>query len=181
MTSRNYKNIKKDLQQRLTADLNALVSYATEQLAQETVSPVLTGFFASSWKADTRRPQPKDIQENFAPWSTIKKVTLPNGGIKLAPGEKPVIMPRYVVPTFKLNQTIFIGNTVKYAAAALASPKNNITGFVQGEFKDLVSLFFSDKPQRIRIAAQRGSQERQPLSFFGVGRQEYVSYTAVED
>lgn len=181
MAARNYKNIKDDIKQKLTADLNALINYATEELAKDTVSPVLTGFFASSWKADTRRPETKDLQENFAPWNTLKKVTLANKRVTLAPGEKPVISPRYAVPSFKLNQTIFIGNTVKYAAEALASPKNKIPEFVQGEFRDLVKLFFTDKEPRIRIAATRGSQERQPLSFFGVGRQSYVSYTAVED
>ncbi len=181
MANRSYKNLKDDIRQKLTADLNALITYATEELAKETVSPVLTGFFASSWKADTRRAQPKDLQENFAPWNTIKKVTLPNGGIRLAPGEKPVILPRYSVPSFKLNQTIFIGNTTKYAADALASPKNRIPEFVQGEFRDLVRLFFTDKQPRIRVAAEQGSQARQPLSFFNVGRQSYVSYTAVED
>jgi hypothetical protein len=174
MASRSYKNLQNDLKQKLTADLNALITYAVSELSTAQVSPVLTGFFASSWKADTRRPQPKDELKNFSPWNTIKKQ-----GKFLAPGNQPVIAPRYVVPEFRLNSTIFIGNTAKYANNALASPKSQIPQFVQGEFNDLIKLFFTDKNRpRIRVATQQG---REPLSFFGVGRETYVSYQTPED
>lgn len=155
--ARDIKHMKKDLMNRLTDDLNGLVQVALEELAKEEVSPVLTGFFASSWKASTTRPRARDERERFSPWDKIQTVTMKGGYVKLAPGERPIIQPRHAIPTFKLNQNVFIGNTTKYASDALASPKSQILGFVQGEMRDLVKSVFSDAKNRsrIRIATQQ--------------------------
>ena len=154
---RSFDKAAQDFEARLTADLNALVELAIERLSSEEVSPVLTGFFASSWKASTTRPRARDERERFSPWDKIETVTMRGGYVKLAPGERPIIQPRHAIPTFKLNQNVFIGNTTKYASDALASPKSQILGFVQGEMKDLVKSVFNDKTNlsRIRIATQQ--------------------------
>ncbi len=175
MASRNYKNIKADVKARLTADFNALIQIALEELTRPEVSPVLTGFFASSWKASTTRARTRDERENFSPWDKIKTESV-NGYVRLAAGEQPIIQPRYSVPQFKLQQAVFIGNTVKYATDALASPKNKIPEFVQGEMNDLVKSVFSDKNRpRIRVAAQQGEGGRNLFNLFGPA-QKYVSY-----
>ena len=174
---RDIKHMKKDLMARLEDDLNGLIQIALDELATPEVSPVLTGFFASSWKAATSRPRARDERENFSPWDKIETVTMPSGYVKLASGSQPIIQPRHSVPRFKLNQSVFIGNTVKYASDALASPKNNISNYVQGEFKDLVKYVFSDKksPTRIRVASGQGSGGRNLFNLFSPGTK-YVSY-----
>ena len=174
---RDIKHMKKDLMNRLEDDLNGLIQIALDELATPEVSPVLTGFFASSWKAATSRPRARDKRENFSPWDKIETVTMPSGYVKLASGSQPIIQPRHSVPRFKLNQSVFIGNTVKYASDALASPKNNISNYVQGEFKDLVKYVFSDKksPTRIRVASGQGSGGRNLFNLFSPGTK-YVSY-----
>jgi len=174
---RDIKHMKKDLMNRLEDDLNGLIQIALDELATPEVSPVLTGFFASSWKAATSRPRARDERENFSPWDKIETVTMPSGYVKLASGSQPIIQPRHSVPRFKLNQSVFIGNTVKYASDALASPKNNISNYVQGEFKDLVKYVFSDKksPTRIRVASGQGSGGRNLFNLFSPGTK-YVSY-----
>jgi len=174
---RDIKHMKKDLMNRLEDDLNGLIQIALDELATPEVSPVLTGFFASSWKAATSRPRARDERENFSPWDKIETVTMPSGYVKLASGSQPIIQPRHSVPRFKLNQSLFIGNTVKSASAALASPQNNISNYVQGEFKDLVKYVFSDKksPTRIRVASGQGSGGRNLFNLFSPGTK-YVSY-----
>jgi|DEB0MinimDraft_6_1074348.scaffolds.fasta_scaffold02606_4 hypothetical protein len=175
--ARDIKHMKKDLMARLEDDLNGLVQIALDDLATPEVSPVLTGFFASSWKAATSRPRARDERENFSPWDKIETVTMPSGYVELASGSQPIIQPRHSVPRFKLNQSVFIGNTVKYASDALVSPKNNISNYVQGEFKDLVKYVFSDKksPTRIRVASGQGSGGRNLFNLFSPGTK-YVSY-----
>jgi hypothetical protein len=176
MAARSYKNLKADIKAQLTADFNALIQLSIEELARPTVSPVLTGFFASSWKAGTTRPRARDERENFSPWSAIKTESFSNGYVVLAAGEQPIIEPRYPVPQFKLGQSVFIGNTAKYAADALASPKNQIPNFVQGEMNDLIKSVFNDSNRpRIRVASGRGEGPRGLFGLLG-GNQQYVSY-----
>jgi len=182
--ARDIKHMKKDIMNRLSDDLNGLVQVALEELAKEEVSPVLTGFFASSWKASTTRPRARDEREDFSPWDKIETVTMPSGYVKLAPGQRPIIQPRHAVPTFTINQNVFIGNTTKYAADALASPKSQILGFVQGEMKDLVKSIFSDKRDRsrLRIATTQGNTGSGG-SLFNLlgGDRKYVSYETPGD
>lgn len=164
---------------RLNDDLNGLVQVALENLATKEVSPVLTGFFASSWKAGTTRPRARDERENFSPWDKIETVTMPSGYVRLANGQEPLIQPRHAIPTFSINQTVFIGNTTKYAAEALASPKSQILGFVQGEMKDLVKSVFNDKRDRsrLRIATTQGNTGSGGGLFNLLGgNRKYVSY-----
>ena len=175
MAGRDIKNMKADIKAQLTADFNALIQIAVEELARPEVSPVLTGFFASSWKASTSRPRARDEREDFSPWDKIRTETV-NKRVRLASGEQPIIEPRHPVPQFKLSQSVFIGNTTKYAVDALASPKNNITGFIQGEMQDLVKSVFTDRPApRIRVASTQATGRRGLFNLFGA-EEKYVSY-----
>ena len=152
------KGIGDDLKDDITADLNgfirAVVSDLTSDSSRGGVSPVLTGFFASSWKADIRRPSRTDERHNFAKWSKIQFQ-----GNKLSPGYKPLIEQRHKVSTnFKINQSIFIGNTVKYGPQALVSPKSKVFPYLAGgagRFKeglnDKIDRFFTDKRPEIRV------------------------------
>jgi hypothetical protein len=163
--ARSLSSLKKDLTTQITADLNTLVEIITEELPN--YSPQWTGFFASSWKAGKSRANPTDEVENYQPWAQIKrdKTRAYFSAGRGAPGTaaartiKPVIQPRFTAPLFKLTDSIFIGNTTKYARYALASSDNKIMNFVQGEIGPLVRSVFGDKKgPNLRIAAGfRGS------------------------
>ena len=72
--SNNVNNIAPDLEDQLTKDLNAFVRSTLVGLSREEdpISPIDTGFFASSWTASTQRPRPDEARESVAPWSNIK-------------------------------------------------------------------------------------------------------------
>ena len=72
--SNNIDNIVPDLEDQLTKDLNAFVRTTLVGLSREEdpISPIDTGFFASSWTVGRTRPRPKDKREDFNPWKNIK-------------------------------------------------------------------------------------------------------------
>ena len=182
ITEKNAKKftamILEDLQDEITAQLNGFVGSVVNDLsnmgqssrtisatggglAQKGVSPVLTGFFASSWKAGTS--QISRVDNRKGPWANIKFK-----GNKLLPGYKPLIKRRYALPkNLKLTDTVYIGNTTKYANSAIVSPKSNINAYLQGGAGNFteglnkkIDRFFTDKRPDIRVGAiARGSTQ----------------------
>ena len=61
----------------INADLDQafrqFVRFIYNDLSSEEISPVYTGFFASSWKVSKSRPRPTHKVEDYEPWATIKK------------------------------------------------------------------------------------------------------------
>ena len=158
--------IRKDMEDTIDADLNGFVRAVVNDLTSDSrkngVSPVLTGFFASSWKADHNIIKKTDERKNFPRWAKIKTVTKgPKGSSRtvLAPGQKPLIEQRYPVEAkFKRNKTVFIGNTAKYSSWALLSPKSNVPDYLGGtsankSMKAKIDRFFSDKRPDIRVGS----------------------------
>jgi len=156
MAKRGIGQIVTDLEQQLNRDFNALIGLTVEGLSSD-VSPVDTGFFASSWKASTQRPQAKD--EKTEPWSTYKQGS-----------NQKTIKPRYPVPEFnyKRQPTVYVGNTAVYALQAFGSPKSGIPQFVQGEMRDLVNSTFQEK-RAGRIFAQTGQRMVAPVGYEQLG------------
>ncbi len=187
ITEKNAKKftamILEDLEDEITAQLNGFVGSVVNDLsnmgqssrttstteaylggagvAQKGVSPVLTGFFASSWKAGTS--QISRVDNRKGPWANIKYK-----GNKLLPGYKPLIKRRYALPkNLKLTDTVYIGNTTKYANGAIVSPKSNINAYLQGGagnftegLNQKIDRFFTDKRPDIRVGAiARGSTQ----------------------
>jgi hypothetical protein len=132
---RGIGQITTDLERQINADFNALIKRVVEGLSSE-VSPVDTGFFASSWKASTQRVYPEDAREDFAPWSGYRKRS-----------QVADIRPRFDIPNFnyKKNPTVHVGNTAIYAVSALASKDSNVPQFIQGDMRFLVEQMFRDK------------------------------------
>ena len=62
-----------DFEQQFNQDYNQLIRKVHKGLSTKKRSPVYTGFFASSWKAQTMGVRAKDKVENYKPWSDIKK------------------------------------------------------------------------------------------------------------
>ncbi len=169
------QGIGDDLRDEIEVQLNGFVRSVVSDLTSDGkkggVSPVLTGFFASSWKAGLTRPNRNEERESFTPWSNIKTTTIKVGGKSktvLASGQKPYIKQRHSVPTnFTLNKSVFIGNTAKYAPEAILSPKSQVFAYLaggSGSFKEgltqKIDRFFTDKRPDIRVGGDVDSASR---------------------
>lgn len=154
---RGIGNITGDLERQINSDYNDLIQMIAGDLPD--VSPKDTGFFASSWKASTQRPQARDDKKDFAPWSGYKR------GSRRAD-----IKPRFKVPTFnyKKQPSVYIGNTALYANSALASNNSGIPQYVQGEMGRLVAETFREKKAG-RIFALTGQQGVSPVGYTRFG------------
>jgi len=115
-------SIRKQTKRELNTQFNNLINRVLTDLPSE--SPQYTGFFASSWDANTYRPLA--TEERVAPWTQVKKDR--DNGVKTAP----IIEPRYPLnKKFKFGQTVFIGNRANYARQALGSPNSSILTYVE--------------------------------------------------
>lgn len=152
----------KDLQSQLNVDFNKLVRKAHRSLSTKKRSPVYTGFFASSWKAQTMGVKAKDDVYKFQPWANLARE-----GKKKKP--TPKIQPRFKVDkTFNYKRPVFIGNRAKYAAYALEGGK--VQYFIQGELGKLIKETM--KEGKLFIA----SRQTRGLSDEGTGGQAYTEF-----
>ena len=116
------------------------------------VSPVLTGFFASSWKASLSPLA--GTEDRKAPWSNL----LAPKTYKLAPGKEAIVKIRHYIPKkfkFPIDQSVFVGNTAKYTDYALASPKSRFIEYAAGGALDaLINRKLTDRRPNINVAGQ---------------------------
>ena len=165
--------IKDDLTDEIEVQLNSFVRSVISDLTSDGekrgVSPVLTGFFASRWKAGLTRPSHNEPIQGK--WAKLKKVKVKKGDkvvTELAPGVKPIIEQRHAVPRdLKIDKSVFIGNTAKYAPQALVSPKSQIFSYLlggSGTFKEGLSQkidrIFTDKRADIRVGGDVDAANR---------------------
>ena len=149
MAKKEFKNSKelkkailKDWEDQSEAHLSQFINSVARDLASKDVSPVKTGFFASSWQV-SKTSMPQSNQAKINPWI----------------GNRDYIAPRFKVPTkYKFNQSIFIGNRAEYTEKALMSPKSNVGAYIlngSGTFKEglrrKVDRIFTDKRPNINI------------------------------
>ena len=152
----------KDLNAQLNSDFNKLVRKVHRSLSTKKRSPVYTGFFASSWKAQTMGVKAKDDVYKFQPWANLARE-----GKKKKP--TPKIQPRFKVDkTFNYKRPVFIGNRAKYAAYALEGGK--VQYFIQGELGKLIKETM--KEGKLFIA----SRQTRGLSDEGTGGQAYTEF-----
>ena len=152
----------KDLESQLNADFNKLVRKVHRSLSTKKRSPVYTGFFASSWKAQTMGVKAKDDVYKFQPWANLARE-----GKKKKP--TPKIQPRFKVDkTFNYKRPVFIGNRAKYAAYALEGGK--VQYFIQGELGKLIKETMREG--KLFIA----SRQTKGLSDEGTGGQAYTEF-----
>lgn len=139
---KDIKHAPGDLKNHLTAALNQFSAdlISKEGLAQQESSPVRTGFFASSWKAQTRRVQPKDKIEDHKPWSEKAKEFSDTGKVP-----QPVIEPRFEADSnLQLRDVVYVGSSVEYASRAIEF--GQVQRYVQGQgIKALLRKNFSEK------------------------------------
>ena len=174
--AKGIENIERDLTGNLDRDFNILIRGILSDLSseQKAISPIDTGFFASSWTAGTQRPRPDEARESVAPWSNIKPRR--RGDQK---NPQAVIEPRFIDKinyNFKPFSKVFIGNRSQYAARALASPNSEIPIYVQNIIGKRINEIFNEKKPKIGVATfgtgVRGSEENPNVRFkaSGIGR-----------
>ena len=177
--SNNVDNIAPDLEDQLTKDLNAFVRTTLVGLSREEdpISPIDTGFFASSWTVGRTRPRPKDKREDFNPWKNIKATRKGNK----SPQAK--VEPRFIDKikyNFKIYEKIYIGNTAKYAAYALASPRQKINLFIQSDLKNTINQIFKDKKSKVLLGSE-SVQGGRGIGQFADPNRSFVGYENVSD
>ena len=162
MTTRDIRKLPPDLDKKISRDFNRLIKDIHAKLSTKKRSPVYTGFFASSWKAQTMGVRAKDDVYKFQPWANLARE-----GKKKKP--TPKIQPRFKVDkTFNYKRSVFIGNRAKYAAYALEGGK--VQYFIQGELGKLIKETM--KEGKLFIA----SRQTRGLSDEGTGGQAYTEF-----
>ena len=159
------RGIGEDLREEIDIQFNELIREVISDLTfgvggskgsvTRSVSPVLTGFFSSSWKASLTPVQgTEDRKGKWAKMEIVSRGKKPNREYVLAPGQKPIRKIRHYIPKdfrFPLDRSVYIGNTVNvdYLARALASKKesNQFEWYAAGgELDNRIDSKFVDRP-----------------------------------
>ena len=148
------------LESQLNQDFNKVIREIHKGLSTKKHSPVYTGFFASSWKAQTMAVNAVEKAENHHPWKGIKRQAseyfFKNKRAMPANQVPHKIQIRFPVEkTFNIKRPVFIGNRAKYAAYALEGGK--IQNFIQGRMKDIINNNMKEKKGRLFLAKDKAS------------------------
>lgn len=162
MAKNDLYRISGDIEEWFDSGFNRLINNVVDTLSTREVSPVYTGYFASSWTARSRTVQADsrkkgDIdRRSKEPWASVYHAkTQGKGGALSAWGVKKnmgQIKRRYPGPfyfNFKKDPTVFIGNTAFYRAYALED--GNVLAYVQDMAKEIQEAF----RERPRLATLR--------------------------
>ena len=173
---KNIENASSDLNSNLERDFNNFIRGVLFDLSREEdpISPIDTGFFASSWTASTQRPRPDQAREDNPPWSEIEP------SYKRRPADNALVEPRFINKikfNFKLFSKVYIGNRSEYAASALGSTRSKIPQYIQGQLKPLVNAIFTDKKAKIAIGASKFKGGQGGIGQFADPDREFVDYT----
>ena len=150
------------LESQLNQDFNKVIKQIHKGLSTKKHSPVWTGFFASSWKVDTKAiPATEEVEDN-QPWASIKRERSLDYFARKKAGppyskqkrpSNPKIQIRYPVnKIYNIKRPVFIGNRVKYAAYALEGGK--IQNFIQGRMKDIINKNMKEKKGKLFVASR---------------------------
>jgi len=172
---KNIENAPSDLNSALERDFNNFIRGALLDLSreQDPISPIDTGFFASSWTASTQRPRPDQAREDNPPWSEIEP------SFERRPADNALVEPRFINKikfNFKLFSKVYIGNRSEYAASALGSTRSQIPQYVQEKIRPLINATFTEKKPRIGIGSKR-LEGGKGIGPFADPDREFVDYT----
>ena len=174
--NRDVGNAGSDLVNNLEQDFNSFIRSTLFDLSREEdpISPIDTGFFASSWTASTQRPRPDQAREDNPPWSEIEP------SYERRPAPNALVEPRFVDKikyNFKLFSKVYIGNRSEYAASALGSTRSKIPQYIQGQLRPLVNAIFTDKKAKIAIGGSKFKGGQGGIGPFADPDREFVDYT----
>ena len=166
MAKNDLYDISGEVEQWFDNRFNQFINAVVSDLSTRTVSPVYTGYFASSWTARANNVQRESQQVSDKnrrtkdPWKSVYEELAPGKGgrmsqwgVKKNMGE---IKRRYPGPfyfNFKKTPTVHIGNTAHYRAYALED--GSVIAYVQ-DFRQKIQEYFVERPVlgRIRVAAE---------------------------
>ena len=173
---KNIENASSDLNSNLEKDFNNFIRGVLLDLSREEdpISPIDTGFFASSWTASTQRPRPDQAREDNPPWSEIEP------SYERRPAPASFVEPRFankIKYNFKLFSKVYIGNRSEYAASALGSTRSKIPQYIQGQLRPLVNAIFTEKKAKIAIGASKFKGGQGGIGPFADPDKEFVDYT----
>ena len=173
---KNIENAPSDLNSNLERDFNNFIRGVLLDLSREEdpISPIDTGFFASSWTASTQRPRPDQAREDNPPWSKIEP------SYERRPADNFLVEPRFankIKYNFKLFSKVYIGNRSEYAASALGSTRSKIPQYIQGQLRPLVNAIFTEKKAKIAIGAKQFKGGQGGIGPFADPDREFVDYT----
>ena len=173
---KNIENAPSDLNSALEKDFNNFIRGVLFDLSREEdpISPIDTGFFASSWTASTQRPRPDQAREDNPPWSEIEP------SYEGRPSPAAFVEPRFankIKYNFKLFSKVYIGNRSEYAASALGSRRSKIPQYIQGQLRPLVNAIFTEKKAKIAIGAKKFKGGQGGIGPFADPDREFVDYT----
>ena len=173
---KNIENAPSDLNSALEKDFNNFIRGVLFDLSREEdpISPIDTGFFASSWTASTQRPRPDQARKDNPPWSNIEP------SYERRPAPASFVEPRFankIKYNLKLFSKVYIGNRSKYAASALGSTRSKIPQYIQGQLKPLVNAIFTDKKAKIAIGSKQFKGGQGGIGPFADSDREFVDYT----
>ena len=174
--NKDVSNAGPDLISNLEQDFNNFIRATLFDLSREEdpISPIDTGFFASSWTASTQRPRPDQAREDNPPWSEIEP------SYRGVPSPNALVEPRFankIKYNFKLFSKVYIGNRSEYAASALGSRRSKIPQYIQGQLRPLVNAIFTDKKAKIAIGASKFKGGQGGIGQFADPDREFVDYT----
>lgn len=164
-----------DLEAHLQESFNDLVRTTMKRLATKKRSPVWTGFFASSWKAQLSPVQPVDRVQDFSPWSELAETKRNAAWNKETVPKAYTIKPRFYPPErqFSYKRRVYIGNSAEYAIYALENGK--VQSFIQGpEMARLVKEKFKERKPLLSVA----STAKEGV-FGSTAGETYIGYTEI--
>ena len=148
------------LESQLNQDFNKVIRQIHKGLSTKKHSPVYTGFFASSWKAQTMAVNAVEKAEDHQPWKGIKreasefffknKYAMPASQV---PHKIQIRFP--IEKTFNIKRPVFIGNRARYAAYALEGGK--LQNFIQGRMGKIIRDNMKEKKGKLFLAKDMAS------------------------
>ena len=167
------RSIADDIEKKMFDDFDRFVKFTVYELSTDFntggVSPVYTGYFASSWTAAqsgyVRKEDPITSQENRSTKDPWRDAWESRGA---EPGEiKERFIGSVMKRTFDFRKTVRIGNTTSYAAFAMQ--KGQVAFFVQGDLRKLVDRYFGDRRDMADLRVGDRPVVTRPYDKYGIG------------
>ena len=162
----DLKNFRQDFDLWFDESFNKAIKGIFNVLGTEEVSPVYTGYFASSWRVTagataqiaSRRLQKETREESDKnrrtkePWASVYNERFGSNRDAWVPNKKGKILPRFPdIPYIDYLETpvVNIANVTAYAAYALENP--SVATYVQGQLKNDIDRAFKTTPDKVRL------------------------------
>tara|TARA_R100000781_G_scaffold73414_1_gene45859 strand:- start:54 stop:602 length:549 start_codon:yes stop_codon:yes gene_type:complete len=161
MAVRRLKDLPKDLDSQISEGFNNVIKITHFELSnrESTVPdpmPIWTGFFASSWKAQTSPVTANHKAENYQPWKAIKYERSINFFEKRKAGPpftrqeppaNPFVQMRFPVGEgkriFNYRKSVYIGNKAVYSQYVLETGK--IQNFIVDDLAKIIKENMTEK------------------------------------